>query len=190
VVPLANTDFECEKATKSAKTPQADQCPGYNECGARKERRSDGCVLNPSKKWTDCALYHVGEYAGTCGARTNNSDFCERNAPIQILENSSSMKIVTIDEQVSTFANGSPYLMSKWRIRSFNVLRTTSLLEEVLGGVSDTCTAVADESMNNTLRRDIFVKKVSFFSSFILECTAEYSMDSWNPECAVNLVEH
>jgi hypothetical protein len=49
--------------------------------------------------------------------------------------------------------------MSTWRIRSLNEPVTTSLLDEGLGGVSDTCIAAADESMSDILRRDIFVIK-------------------------------
>jgi hypothetical protein len=48
--------------------------------------------------------------------------------------------------------------MTTWRIRSLNEL-TTSLLDEGLGGVSDTCIAAADESMSDILRRDILAEK-------------------------------
>jgi len=60
---------------------------------------------------------------------------------------------------VYTLANGSPYFMSTWWIRSLNEPVITSLLDEGLGGVSDTCIAAADESMSDILRRDIFVIK-------------------------------
>jgi len=56
LVPLADTELECEKAAQGAKTPPAEEPSPNDNCSAKQETRSDRRDLNLLKRWNDHVL--------------------------------------------------------------------------------------------------------------------------------------